>query len=99
MARGDTGTFAEMAQEFLADARLGSAQWEEAWRSGDHSLVGLEIHRCKGGASLFGFERLHAMLGGWERRLAQGLLPVDPGLITAELDKADAALAELLARP
>jgi hypothetical protein len=75
-----------MAKEFLADAGRGSGEWEHSWRSGNQSVVGLEIHRGKGGASLF---------GGWERR---GMPPVDPGLIPAELDKAEAALADLLGK-
>jgi HPt (histidine-containing phosphotransfer) domain-containing protein len=93
MAMGDVEGFGDMAREFLSEIRNGSEGWQGAWNKGDHTAVALEIHRSRGGASLFGFERLHAFFAACERKLISGTFEFEPALMESELEKAERALA------
>lgn len=96
MARGDVSAFGEMAGEFLAETKAESAAWESSWAAGERAAVALEIHRCKGGASLFGFERLHALLAECERKLISGTFEFDPAAMMGVLEMSERALADLV---
>lgn len=89
MACGNIPEFKGLAVDFLADVRRLFPSWREARAGGFTPEIQREIHRCKGGASLFAMERLRELLARLEKENA-GL-----GELDAELDAAEKALAEL----
>ena len=77
MACGDIPGFFELADEFFVDVKARLSRWPALRESGEFPLLLEEFHRCKGGAAMFGFERLFSLLGVWE---------VDSGIAQGELD-------------
>lgn len=96
MACGDLGGFIELAWEFFEDTRSRVAQWADLLLRHETAPLLDEFHRCKGGAALFGFERLVRLLDCWELQdLEAG--PLDLDCFLGEVKAAEAAVA-LLAR-
>jgi HPt (histidine-containing phosphotransfer) domain-containing protein len=96
MAHGDPAGLAELAFDFFNDTRRLMTGWLALIEAGDYGRLREELHRCKGGASLFGLERLVAMIGeveGPEIIENQGF---DIGLFEKELSQAEAAVVEIV---
>jgi HPt (histidine-containing phosphotransfer) domain-containing protein len=66
MAHGDLPGFRDLAFDFFNDTRRRMTGWLALIESGNLNQFRDELHRCKGGASLFGLERLVALLSAWE---------------------------------
>lgn len=96
MACADLAGFAELAGEFFADVRERADEWRALHASGDHKRLREEYHRTKGGAALFGFERLVVMLAGWEADSTVETSPEDLERLARELAEAEEAVAALL---
>ncbi|MFD2257300.1 Hpt domain-containing protein [Luteolibacter algae] len=96
MARGDKDQFAEIACEFFEETREVVAGWKLAHAGGDTAKIAMELHRCRGGASLFGFEYLQQLIRRWESDLSDGRLQINESEILGALRDAEAALAGLL---
>ncbi len=94
-ARGDVGDFIEMAAEYLEEVRAGILHWRESWANNSIADVVMEIHRCKGGASLFAFERLHALFRELEDAISGGVFELAEETVRQELVLAEQALAAL----
>lgn len=67
MAHGDPIGLMEIANDFFRETRGVITEWVKLIESGDFFLLREEFHRCKGGASLFGLERLVAILDDLEK--------------------------------
>lgn len=65
--------------------------------AGDYGKVREELHRCKGGASLFGLERIVAMIGDCEKPQALESNGFDLSRFEQELSAAERAVADLAA--
>ena len=95
MALGDPAGLVELANEYFRETRRLMTGWPGLIESGDFGQLRDDLHRCKGGASLFGLERLVAFLGGFEsspRLVEQGF---DMATFEQELSAAECAVAEI----
>lgn len=66
MAHGDLAGLRSLAFEFFNETRCQMSGWKALLEAGDFSQLRDDLHRCKGGASLFGLERLIVVIGSCE---------------------------------
>jgi HPt (histidine-containing phosphotransfer) domain-containing protein len=66
MAHGDLGGLRELAFDFFNDTRRQMTGWMALIESENYGQLRDDLHRCKGGASLFGLERIVALIGACE---------------------------------
>lgn len=99
MACGDVQGFLEMADEFFADVRLKLRLWPGMRDAGEYDRLFEEFHRCKGGAALFGLDRLFALLGSWEKDSKVGQSRFDLERFESELEAAEEAVAGFRENP
>lgn len=66
MAHGDPAGLRELAFDYFNDTRRHMTGWLAMLEAGNFRQLRDELHRCKGGASLFGLERLVALIGSVE---------------------------------
>lgn len=66
MANGDPEGFKNLAFEFFNDMRRMMTGWGALVADGNYGQLRDELHRCKGGASLFGLELLVKMIAECE---------------------------------
>lgn len=93
MAHGDLDSFRELAGDFFADTKRILGDWGQLLDSRDYRRLSEEIHRCKGGASLFGLERIVAMLARLENPVH---LEKDGFDLTAFAEELEAAESEVM---
>ena len=95
MAYGDLTAFRELARDFFADTRKIMNGWGLLLEHREYARLSEEIHRCKGGASLFGLERVVSTLSRLENpeMLAQNGFNLDH--FASELDEAESAVKEI----
>lgn len=82
-----------MALEYFADVKTRLSSWAVLKETADFRRLSEEFHRSKGGAALFGFERLRALFGDWEEqsRIEMGEFDLDG--LCRELEVAEAAVS------
>lgn len=95
MAHGDLAGLKELAFDYFNDTRRLMTGWEVMMASGDYGTLREELHRCKGGASLFGLERLVALIGACESATVLETKGFDLGEFEKELSDAEAAVIDL----
>jgi hypothetical protein len=95
MAHGDPEGLVDLAFEYFNETRHLMTGWMALIESGNHVRLCEELHRCKGGASLFGLERLVELLGKCERPAALEQSGFDIALFETELSAAEAAMKEM----
>lgn len=66
MAHGDPVGLIEMAFDYFNETRRLMTGWNAMVESGNFGHLRDDLHRCKGGASLFGLERMVSFLGEFE---------------------------------
>ncbi len=66
MAHGDPAGLRELAFDYFNDTRRQMTAWKSLIEAGNFNQVRANLHRCKGGASIFGLERLVALIGHLE---------------------------------
>lgn len=66
MAHGDPAGLVEMAFDFFNETRRLMTGWSAMVETENFTMLRDDLHRCKGGASLFGLERLVSLLGEFE---------------------------------
>jgi len=93
MAYGDVEGFRELAGEFFQDVNDRQPSWREMAEEGDFDRLREELHRCKGGASIFGLERIVAMIKAAEKEGALELDGFDFATFAEELAAAKEAVA------
>ncbi len=62
MAHGDPAGLRELAIDYFTDTRRQMTTWKPVLESGNFAQVRANLHRCKGGASIFGLERIVALI-------------------------------------
>ena len=97
MAHGDPKGLKELAFDYFNDTRRKMTGWSVMLESGDFKGLREELHRCKGGASLFGLERLVAMIGSHESVAILEKAGFDLDLFERELTDAENAVNEFVA--
>lgn len=95
MAHGDPVGLAELALEFFEETRHLIRGWSVLVEAGGSARLCEELHRCKGGASLFGLERLVDLLSECERPSYIEQSGFDIATFEKELDAAEAAVTAL----
>lgn len=66
MARGDLAGLRQLANDYFNDTRHQMTGWHALCANGNFSQLRDELHRCKGGASLFGLERIVRLISSFE---------------------------------
>lgn len=97
MAHGDPEGLKELAFDYFNDTRRKMTGWSAMIENGDYKGLREELHRCKGGASLFGLERLVAMIGSHEGSTALEKQGFDLGRFELELTAAENAVNDFVA--
>lgn len=95
MAHGDLGGLRELAFDYFNDTRRLMTGWLGLIESENFTQLREELHRCKGGASLFGLERLVALLGACESPMALEKTGFDMAEFERELTAAENAVLEM----
>lgn len=95
MAYGDVPWLRGLAHEFFRETHALMPQWLAMVEAGSFDELRVELHRCKGGASLFGFERLVAMLASRQNPPELETHGFDVVAFKQELDAAEKAVTEM----
>lgn len=95
MAHGDAKGMKELAFDYFNDTRRRMTGWLAMIEGGNFSGLRDDLHRCKGGASLFGLERLVALIGASEAPAALEQRGFDLAVFEAELSAAENAVAAI----
>lgn len=95
MAHGDLVGLRELAFDYFNDTRRQMTGWLTLLEAGNFSQLRDDLHRCKGGASLFGLERLVAMIGFFESPKVLESSGFDIARFEDELSSAESAVASL----
>ncbi len=66
MAHGDVTGLRELALEFFDEIRTQIPVWADLGAKGNFTVLIEELHRCKGGASIFGLDRMLALIHAYE---------------------------------
>ncbi|MFT3990148.1 MAG: Hpt domain-containing protein [Luteolibacter sp.] len=93
MAYGDLDGFRELAAEFFVDMFSRLSGWKSLLEEGEFARLREELHRTKGGASIFGLERVVALIRTMEEPERLELLGFDIDGFEAELREAEKAVA------
>lgn len=96
MAYGDIGWLRALGSEFFAEIRGLLPGWLARFEAGDFSGLREELHRSKGGASLFGVERLVAVMVAWEQPMVLETQGFDVAAFMHELEVAEQAVAGMM---
>jgi HPt (histidine-containing phosphotransfer) domain-containing protein len=95
MAHGDLGGLRELAFDYFNDTRRQMAGWLALIEAGNFKQLRDDLHRCKGGASLFGLERIVALIGSFESQAALEERGFDLAAFEKELHAAENAVLEM----
>ncbi len=95
MAHGDVNGLKQLAFDFFNDTRLRMTGWLSLVETGDFSHLRDDLHRCKGGASLFGLERIVSLIGSCESSDVIESRGFDLSVFEKELTAAEQAVGEL----
>ncbi len=95
MAHGDLSGLRQLAFDFFNDTRLQMTGWLALIEAGNYRQLRDDLHRCKGGASLFGLERIVALIGSFESPAALESRGFDIAGFENELSAAERAVIDL----
>jgi HPt (histidine-containing phosphotransfer) domain-containing protein len=95
MAYGDLAGLRSLAIDFFNETRQQMAGWKALIEAGNFSQLRDDLHRCKGGACLFGLERLVAMIGSCESPAALENRGFDINGFESELSAAENAVLQM----
>lgn len=95
MAHGDLVGLRVLAFDYFKDTRKRMAGWVTLIESKNFKQLRDELHRCKGGASLFGLERIVAMIGSSESKSSLEQKGFDLARFEEELKAAENAILEM----
>ncbi|MFT4176875.1 MAG: Hpt domain-containing protein [Luteolibacter sp.] len=95
MAYGDIGGFRELAAEFFEDMSGRVVSWKPLLEENDFDRLREELHRTKGGAAIFGLERIVAIIRSLEEPESLEAKGFDLAGFEDELRAAEKAVAEI----
>lgn len=95
MAHGDLPGLRQLAFDFFNDTRRQMTGWNALLESANFGQLREDLHRVKGGASLFGLERLVAIIGAVESPSALEARGFDLANFERELTAAEQAVTEM----
>ena len=88
LAGNDAEGLVRMMNEYLDETRIISAMWPNLLQAGKEREVSEQLHMCKGGAAIFGFARVMALIADLENG------SLDPASYDAQAFEHELALAE-----
>jgi HPt (histidine-containing phosphotransfer) domain-containing protein len=97
MAHGDLAGLRELAFDYFNDTRRQMTGWMELLEAGNFKQLRDDLHRCKGGASLFGLERIVDLIGSCESASALEERGFDLTSFETELTEAERAVMAMTA--
>ncbi len=92
MAHGDIDGLKQLAFDFFNDTRRQMTGWLALIESGNYAQLRDDLHRCKGGASLFGLERIVSLIGSCESPAVIEAKGFDVAVFEKELTTAEQAV-------
>ncbi|MEY3895867.1 MAG: hypothetical protein RLZZ214_1387 [Verrucomicrobiota bacterium] len=95
MAHGDLSGLRELAFDYFNDTRRQMVGWMALIEAGNFKQLRDDLHRCKGGASLFGLERIVALIGSCESPAALEERGFDIAHFEKELTAAEKAVVAM----
>lgn len=95
MAHGDLPGLRQLAFDFFNDTRRQMTGWMALIEAGNYKQLRDDLHRCKGGASLFGLERIVKLIGSVESPATLESRRFDIGEFESELSAAEKAVIAL----
>ncbi len=95
MAHGDLVGLRELAFDYFNDTRRQMTGWLALIEAGNFKQLRDDLHRCKGGASLFGLERIVALIGSCESPAALEECGFDLATFEKELTAAESAVVAM----
>ncbi|MES2475143.1 MAG: Hpt domain-containing protein [Verrucomicrobiota bacterium] len=95
MAHGDLHGLRLLAFDFFNDTRRQMTGWLALQEAGNFHQLREDLHRIKGGASLFGLERIVAMIGAVESPAALETRGFDLADFERELSAAERAVVAM----
>ncbi len=95
MAHGDLVWMRELAFDYFNETRRQMTGWLSLMETKNFSQLRADLHRCKGGASLFGLERLVALLSSCESPAVLERHGFDLTTFEHELSAAESAVEAL----
>lgn len=96
MAYGDPEGLRELAFDYFNDTRRLMTGWRVMIDRGELASLREELHRCKGGASLFGLERIVALIGDCEKPRMLETEGFDLVVFEKELSAAEQAVEDMV---
>ena len=96
MAHGDLAGLRELAFDYFNDTRRLMTGWLSMLETGNFVSQREELHRCKGGASLFGLERIVALIGDCESPMVLETRGFDVATFERELSAAENAVSTMV---
>ncbi|HEX7260518.1 MAG TPA: Hpt domain-containing protein [Luteolibacter sp.] len=96
MAHGDLPGLRQLAFDYFNDTRRQMTGWRELVDAGNFGQLRDDLHRCKGGASLFGLERIVALIGDFESPSVLENRGFDLANFETELSAAERAVVGLM---
>ena len=93
MAHGDLDGLKELAFDYFNDTRRLMTHWLSLLEARNFGGLREELHRCKGGASLFGLERIVALIGDCESPMSLETRGFDLASFEKELSAAETAVS------
>jgi hypothetical protein len=88
LAGNDAEGLVRMMNEYLDETRIISAMWPNLLQAGKEREFSEQLHMCKGGAAIFGFARVMALIADLENG------SLDPASYDAQAFEQELALAE-----
>jgi hypothetical protein len=88
LAGNDAEGLLRTMNEYLDETRTISAMWLKLLQAGKDREVSEQLHMCKGGAAIFGFARVMALIADLEKG------SLDPASYDAQAFERELALAE-----
>ena len=88
LAGNDAEGLVRTMNEYLDETRTISAMWPKLLQAGKVGELSEQLHMCKGGAAIFGFSRVMALIADLEKG------SLDPASYDAQAFERELALAE-----
>lgn len=95
MAHGDLDGLRQLAFDYFNDTRRHMTGWQALIEERNFQHLRDELHRCKGGASLFGLERIVAMISSFESPATLESRGFDVAQFEIELSAAETAVSAM----
>lgn len=96
MAHGDPPWLRDLAVHYFEETRRVIPAWMALLEARNFDGLREELHRCKGGASMFGFERIRAMMLAGEGAKVLETRGFDVAAFKHELTAAEKALSRMM---